>query len=1066
MAIVQEYLELTKKYKLEYGEKTIVLYQVGTFYEVYALLNEDGTYYGSDIEFIAKMNDMAIAQKNSIVAGKQVVMAGVGVAYVDKYIQRIQEYGYTIVIYKQDIDKKNTTRSLSEIISPGTYFPMECDNDIEHLSNNIMCIWLHKTASSKRNPLVQVILGIANIDIFTGRTSIFQFCADYLHSPTTYDQLERYISAYKPSECLFVANMPEKLVDDIIGFVGLENTKINKIAMGSTNQVNAEKQVYQKEIFKRFYPNLLFEELFAEYYIATQSFCFLLDFVWQHNPNLVSKLSEPVFENYTDKLVLANHSLKQLNIIDDSRHTGKLRSVSNFLNNCMTGGGKRRFLHTLHYPTTDKHVLKASYAITEHLLSGKKKATPWPTLRSSLSSISDLEKFSRKMVNKKVVPKNLLTLLEDLKVIRQLYEDTKDDEVLQQAVKASSIKQNCTKIIDDISATFNLEECRHCMDISESSLIINRGVSSTLDELVRNSLDGRDKLEAICAFFSDLVKSSLDTDKEAKYVKLHETARSDAILIATTRRITLLKDALKKSKKTSALLTYSSKYSLQQETFTLDLSSLEYDTSGGGKNDVVITSQSIRTISSQNEENKFKMIKEMQLIFQKYCLDFAQFDEPMQDIITYVTEMDLLQNKCFIAHKYNYCKPEICIDNAAKSSFLSFTGIRHPLIEHLQTEELYVTNDLTLGGAPPHPPLGEISPVTVSDVVTSPYFSLAQADTAKEGAHSPSMGGSGAGGLTFQGATLPTMRGAGLAGLSLEGGAWGGTPQGVLLYGTNAVGKTSFIKSVGIAVIMAQAGLYVPCTSFLFKPYQTIFTRILGNDNLFKGLSTFAVEMTELRSILVGADKNSLVLGDELCSGTESDSALSIFTAGLETLHEKNSTFLFATHFHEINQYDEIKALHRLKMMHMAVHYNKETDALVYDRKLRDGPGESMYGLEVCKSLHLPDAFLKRAHEIRMKYYAGEQSILTLSPTHFNARKLVGNCELCKTNKASEVHHLQHQKNALKTNDYIDTFHKNHVANLLNICEECHHKIHKSGEQHKVVKTTRGYELRGLPPFI
>jgi DNA mismatch repair protein MutS len=220
--------------------------------------------------------------------------------------------------------------------------------------------------------------------------------------------------------------------------------------------------------------------------------------------------------------------------------------------------------------------------------------------------------------------------------------------------------------------------------------------------------------------------------------------------------------------------------------------------------------------------------------------------------------------------------------------------------------------------------------------------------------------------------------------------------------------------------------------------------------------------MTELRAILMLADAHSLVLGDELCSGTESDSALSIFTAGLEILHEKNSTFLFATHFHEITKYEEITALPRLKMLHMAVHYNKENNALVYDRKLREGPGESMYGLEVCKSLNLPDAFLQRAHDIRMKYRPERQNILSLSPTHYNAKKLVGNCEICKNNKASEVHHLQHQKNASAQNDYIQTFHKNHVANLLNICEGCHQKIHKTGQQHKVVKTTAGYKLQSV----
>ena len=149
MSIVQEYLDLTQKWKKEYGEKTLVLMQVGSFLEVYALINPNGTYTGSNIEDFSKINEMVIARKNTCVGKLPVVMAGVGVAYVDKYVTKLQEHGYTIVIYKQDINGKNTTRSLSEIISPGTFFPLETDNmlttDNHSLSNNVMFIWLHKS---------------------------------------------------------------------------------------------------------------------------------------------------------------------------------------------------------------------------------------------------------------------------------------------------------------------------------------------------------------------------------------------------------------------------------------------------------------------------------------------------------------------------------------------------------------------------------------------------------------------------------------------------------------------------------------------------------------------------------------------------------------------------------------------------------------------------------------------------------------------------------------------------------------------------------------------------------
>ena len=76
---------------------------------------------------------------------------------------------------------------------------------------------------------------------------------------------------------------------------------------------NAEKQIYQQEVIKRFYPHkndeIILQNL-QNYCIAIQSFIYLLDFTYKHNPNLVNSIAEPIFENYTDRLVLANHSLE------------------------------------------------------------------------------------------------------------------------------------------------------------------------------------------------------------------------------------------------------------------------------------------------------------------------------------------------------------------------------------------------------------------------------------------------------------------------------------------------------------------------------------------------------------------------------------------------------------------------------------------------------------------------------------------------------------------------------------------------------------------------------------
>jgi DNA mismatch repair protein MutS len=265
---------------------------------------------------------------------------------------------------------------------------------------------------------------------------------------------------------------------------------------------------------------------------------------------------------------------------------------------------------------------------------------------------------------------------------------------------------------------------------------------------------------------------------------------------------------------------------------------------------------------------------------------------------------------------------------------------------------------------------------------------------------------------------------------------------------------------------MAQAGLFVPCSEFNYMPYKYIFTRIIGNDNIFKGLSTFAVEMSELRTILRLGDENSLILGDELCSGTEIQSAISIFVAGIQKLHKCKSSFIFATHLHEIIDYDEISTLNSVKLKHMSVVYDKERDTLIYDRKLKDGPGNSMYGLEVCKSLSLPQDFLDAAYEIRMKYHPEGASILSLKTSRYNSKKLVGVCEKCGKSPGTEVHHLQHQSDANSSgyiNDSESIFHKNNLANLMTLCESCHNKEHKESKNGgKRVKTTKGIQIKDI----
>ena len=1035
MALIKEYFDLTKKYCSEYGDKSILLMQVGAFFEVYGILDKKtNNISNSQILEFSRICDLAVVEKNVCVGKDNVVMAGIKDIILEKNIKKIQEAGFTAVVYTQDENCKNTTRSLAGIFSPGTFF----QEDSTSLSNNITCIWVDLFENKFLFKGKFVVVGIANIDIYTGKTSIFQFKEPYVNNPTTFDELERFISIYNPSEVIFISNLSDKEMDSIINYVDIKSSLIHKINTETINTVssdkkdnlstirtkNCEKQTYQREILNKFYKiddfDVFFQN-FNENNIACQSFCFLLDFVYQHNPHLTNKISEPIFENCTDRLILANHSLKQLNIVDDNNYSGKYSSVSKMLNECLTPMGKRKFLYNFLNPTTNIGYLQREYDITDHLIINNSKYQNF--LKQKLSEIKDISKWERQIFLKKISPKSFCTLYNNILVIKDIYDTVIQDKVLTEYLTTYEpnirhIKDFCNLLLNFIVVNIDIELAKDLEQTQQfETNFIKKMVDNDLDAKTETIKESEDKLESIRLYFSELIenkeKKGKSKTKTNDFVKTHETEKNNFSLVCTNRRCKLLEDALPTSK-TFVKLQYNSSYNnLDKEfEFTICKKDVEFHKQSTANN--FITDDQINRLCKNISNIKVSLKDIITTVFYKFVDQFGAFKTQIESIINFVTLIDIVYSKASIAQKYNYCKPQIV---QAEKSFISAKNLRHCLIEHLQTNELYVTNDITIGKA-----------------------------------------GDGKAGVKKAGVKKGAVSDIGVAEEDLG-------VDGILLYGTNAVGKTSFIRSLGISLIMAQSGLFVPCSEFIYMPYNYIFTRILGNDNIFKGLSTFAVEMSELRTILRLADKNSLVLGDELCSGTENTSAVSIFVAGIQKLHQCRSSFIFATHLHEIINYEEITSLESVVLKHMAVIYDKERDLLVYDRKLKDGPGNSMYGLEVCKSLKLPEDFLNAAFNIRMKYHPEEGSMLSLKSSHFNSQKVMNICEKCNKNVGKEVHHLQHQNEA-NENGIINkdgkVFHKNNVANLITLCEDCHNEIHKNNVQHKKVKTTKGYVLKEI----
>lgn len=269
--------------------------------------------------------------------------------------------------------------------------------------------------------------------------------------------------------------------------------------------------------------------------------------------------------------------------------------------------------------------------------------------------------------------------------------------------------------------------------------------------------------------------------------------------------------------------------------------------------------------------------------------------------------------------------------------------------------------------------------------------------------------------------------------------AAGGGRCGMLLYGLNAAGKSSLMKAVGLSILMAQAGMFVPADHMQWAPYTKLFTRITHTDNLLKGQSTFMVEMSELRNILRRADARTIVLGDELCSGTESVSATAIVASGIVDLCRRGSSFVFASHLHGLPELPCIQALPNLQIYHLAVHFDGA--CLVYDRVLKTGSGSTVYGLEVCKSLDMDPAFIERAHKIRREMLGTGEAALGTHKSRYNARLFVDACRVCGKRDGVEVHHIAEQCTA-DADGFIGHAHKNRASNLVPLCSACHEGVH------------------------
>ena len=400
------------------------------------------------------------------------------------------------------------------------------------------------------------------------------------------------------------------------------------------------------------------------------------------------------------------------------------------------------------------------------------------------------------------------------------------------------------------------------------------------------------------------------------------------------------------------------------------------------KNAVKIHAPLFEEITRNYEASQVKLVS---LVKQRYIeslnLIENRFSLLLDKLIVFIANIDVAISNAKISHTMNLSRP--IIEDGA--SFYEAIGLRHLIIESNHERGIYVPNDIYLG---------------INNQTQHNHITLNASD--------------------------------------------GEDVLGVLLYGINSSGKSSLMKSIGLSVILAQAGFFVPAVEFRMGLYDKLFTRIVSRDNLYKGLSTFTVEMMELKNIFNRANAHSLVLGDEISQGTETESALAIVSSAILKLISLKSTFIFATHLHQLGTIPQLQKLQNLVFLHLGIKYDEKNDALIYNRILKLGMGNSLYGLEFAKSLHMDKSFLLMAETIRenLNHQASDiQKLQKQKRSKYHKNLYLSTCALCDEN-VEDVHHIVAQKEA-NVQGHIEHFHKNHKYNLIPLCKVHHHMVHE-----------------------
>lgn len=939
----KKYKEFYDEYTKEYGEKTVVLMQIGSFYQMLMVKNDTPDDFGNIDEVARLMNNIKITKSNKSIEKVDTSnpnMAGFPKIAVNKYIDPLIEAGYTVVLIDQD-DVVKSKREVSMIYSPSMP-PMEFESARD--TGGLISINMEKF-KNRRGELIE--WGIVYVNIRTNVTEMYSGFGGNLNEAL--DGIYRVMCRYQFSEVILSLTREES-EEDVTSYLDLEDKAVHFV-----NEKKNVSNEYKNEYLRRVYNNISFGimepiEYFGleQHEVGTSAMTLAFEFISRHDKSYLENIAVPSVVDEADYLMLEMNTVGQLNIFpNELSKKQRYDSLIGVIDKTSTVIGKRALRALLSKPYIHAEDIKRAYDISDAI--GELEECERKVIRNKLTETLDFCKMHRKMSLGRLTPSDFYDLHCTYLTISELKECVSKDDI-SVPLKNLYNTVNWIKLeeyIKSYTKIYDLEKMKG------ESQIFKRGEIGDLDKIYDDVVAAEARVEELRGQLEKAVNGS------GEWVKLVYSDTEGYYFTCTKSR-------------SSALV--------KDSTWTLK----------GVANSYKITSEELRRLSCELDNVKGLFNRRCEAHFKETQYSFyTTYNDVFGELLKFIERVDIGLSNVMCKKKYRYCRPDIVgatIDNSDEASYLKACGLRHPVIERVNDKTQYVGNDVKLDE----------------------------------------------------------------------------DNNGMILYAFNACGKSSLLRSIGLCVVMAQCGLYVPCDSLELKPFRRILTQVDMYDNLWKSHSSFMAEMAGLNKIMKLADSATLVLSDELTKGTEVKSATSLFSAAVTFLVKRGAKFIFTTHLHDVTKCKHVIENERIRICHLSVII--DGDRIVFERKIKPGPTNEMYGIEVAKAMGLGNEFINAAYTIRESLF-GKTETMNKRKSRYNSKKVLNECEVCgyspklSTDLPLDTHHINEQNMADKEN-YIGAFHKNAVHNLVCLCKSCHQGVHEGKLTIRgYIKTTDGVQL-------